>query len=62
MEYTLETHNLGSVLKDRDIVDIIVTENIERTEIKRSIGNTIKTILEIEKFRNEKIIIIPVEE
>lgn len=53
---------LDSKLKDGDIIDIVLTDNAERTETKRSIGNTIGTIYTIEKFKNKELTIIPVKE
>jgi hypothetical protein len=50
---------LGSVLREGDIVDIITTEKPERFEYRRSIGNTISSILRIEKMKGSQIIIEP---
>lgn len=54
-------HGELSILSNEgDIVDIVTTDNIERTETKRSIGNTIRTIYTIEKLKNKEILIVPV--
>ena len=52
----------GSLVQEGDIIDLVFTSTAERTEVRRSIGNTIATILQIEKFKNTKIIIEPIEE
>ncbi len=50
---------LGNILREGDIVDIKTTIVPERFEYPRSIGNTISTILRIEKMKGSKIIIEP---
>lgn len=50
------------LLREGDIKDIIVTEEPERTETRRSVGNTITTLYTIEKLRNKNIEIVPIEE
>ena len=52
---------LGSLLQDGDIVDIITTKEPERFEFPRSIGEVIATILRIDKWKGSKIEIIPVK-
>lgn len=44
-----------------DIIDITTTKEVERTEVRRSIGNTISMLYGIEKMKNKKIEIIPIE-
>jgi hypothetical protein len=50
------------LLREGDIKDIIVTDTPERTETRRSVGNTITTLYTIEKLRDKSIEIVPVEE
>lgn len=50
---------LGTRLKEGDIVGIYTTETIDRTEVGRSIGNTIATLYSIESIKDKKIEIIP---
>ena len=52
----------GSLIQEGDIIDLVLTKTVERTQVRRSIGNTISTILQVEKFKNAKIIIEPIEE
>lgn len=49
----------GNRLQDGDIVDIITTDEPERLEVPRSIGNTISTLVTIEKMKDKVIEIIP---
>lgn len=44
-----------------DVINITTTKEIERTEVRRSIGNTISMLYGIEKMKNKKIEIIPIE-
>ena len=53
---------LGSVVQEGDIVDIVLSEKPERKETKRSLGNTIATLYQIEKIKRIIIEIIPMEE
>lgn len=53
---------LGGVLKEGDIKDIICTDTPQRTETRKSIGNTIAVIYDIEAFRNTTIEIVPIKE
>jgi hypothetical protein len=53
--------SFGTVIKAGDIIDIVTTKEPERTETKRSVGNTLATILQIDKYRGTKIEIVPVE-
>lgn len=48
------------ILNEGDIIGVVVTQGIERTEVGRSIGNTITTLYQIESMRGKKIEIIPV--
>lgn len=48
-------------LQEGDIVDIITTKEVKRTEVKRSIGNTIEILYGIESLRDKEIKIIPIE-
>jgi hypothetical protein len=50
----------GSFIQEGDIIDIITTIEPERTETKRSIGNTIALLYEIENIKNKVIQIIPI--
>lgn len=52
---------LGTVVAEGDIVDVKLTNAIERTEVARSIGNTISTLYQIEKMKGKTIEIIPIE-
>lgn len=53
---------INGILQEGDIIDLKLTKGPERTETKRSIGGTITTILQIEKFKNKSIQIVPVRE
>lgn len=53
---------LGGILKEGDIKGIICTDKPERTETRKSIGNTIAVIYDIEALKNEIIEIVPVKE
>ena len=51
---------IGKVnIQEGDIINITLTDEIERTEIKRSVGNTISTLYSIESIQDKKIEIIP---
>lgn len=50
----------GSVIREGDIIDIVTTEEVERTEVRRSIGNTISTLYGIDMMRDKKIEIVPI--
>ena len=43
-----------------DIIDIVTTKEIERTEVRRSIGGTIETLYMIESIMDKRIEIIPI--
>lgn len=45
-----------------DIVDIKLTESIEITMVRRELGEKISLIYDIDKFKNSKINIIPIED
>ena len=47
------------LLREGDIVDIILTDKPVRTETRRSVGNTICSLYTIEKLRNKRIEIEP---
>lgn len=49
----------GTRLQDGDIIGIVLTDKAERTEVRRSIGNTITTLYQIDKMRGKKIEIVP---
>ena len=49
-------------LQEGDIVDIVLSEKPERKETKRSLGNTIATLYQIEKIKRIILEIIPMEE
>lgn len=49
----------GRILEG-DIVDIVLTDQIERTEVGRSLGNTITTLYSIDKMRGKETLIIPI--
>lgn len=51
--------NIGNYQTD-DIIDLILTDNIEYTTSRRNISEKIKIIYDIEKFKNKKVSIIPV--
>lgn len=51
----------GTTIQEGDIIDIVTTPTPERTEVKRSLGGTIATIYAIDKLRNKKIEIIPIQ-
>jgi hypothetical protein len=53
--------SFGALIRDGDIIDIVTTKEPERTETRRSVGNTLATILQIDKYRGTKIEIVPVE-
>lgn len=57
--YTGPTSRNGTRIQEGDIIDIITTEAPERFEVSRSIGNTISTLVSIEKLKNKIIKIIP---
>ena len=42
-----------------DIIDIILTDKVERTEVGRSLGNTITTLYTIDKMRGKGIEVVP---
>lgn len=46
-------------LQDGDIVGIITTDEVERTEVRRSLGNTIATLVGIESVKERIIMIVP---
>ena len=52
---------LAGTLSEGDIIDVNLTNNIQRTEVARSIGNTISVLYGIEKLKNKMIEIIPIE-
>ena len=45
--------------QEDDIIDVVLTDTVERTEVKRSIGNTLSILLDIEAVRDEVITIVP---
>lgn len=51
---------LGGVLKEGDIKGIICTDAPQRTETRKSVGNTIAVLYDVEALRNEVIEIVPV--
>lgn len=53
--------SLGGNLQEGDIINIVLSDTAERKETKRSIGNTISVIYQIEKLKDKKIEIIPIE-
>ena len=59
--YTGHT-SFGTNLQDGDIIDIITTDEPERLEVPRSIGNTISTLVSIDKIKGKVIEIIPMLE
>lgn len=52
-------HN--STLRDGDIIGIVTTDKPERTWSRRGLGGTIGTLYTIDKVRDKKIEIIPME-
>jgi len=50
---------LGSVITEGDIIGIITTDKPERTEVRRSVANTIAVLYDIENLKNKIIEIIP---
>lgn len=65
-EYVYATENVskrfgrGRILEG-DIVDIVLTDKVERTEVGRSLGNTITTLYTIPKMKGKGIGIVPLE-
>lgn len=53
---------LGATLQEGDIIGVKLTSCIQRTEVSRSIGNTIATLYGIESLKDKVITIIPVYE
>lgn len=51
---------LGSVITEGDIIGIITTGKPERTEVRRSVANTIAVLYDIENLENKIIEIIPI--
>ena len=47
-------------LQDGDIIDIVTTKEIERTEVGRSLGNTITTLYGIESMKHNEVRIVPI--
>ena len=45
----------GNRYQEGDITDIITTDEPERLEVPRSIGNTISTLVNIEKVKNKLV-------
>lgn len=54
--------DLGIIIKDGDIIDVITTKEPERLETPRGIGDTISILLRIETVKGKKIEIIPITE
>jgi len=50
----------GGVYVQGDIEDIYLTEDIELTLSRRCLGDKIKLIYDIDKFKNKKVSIIPI--
>lgn len=53
--------SFGVLIRDGDIIEIVTTKEPERMETRRSVGNTLTTILQIDKYKGAKIEIVPVE-
>ena len=47
-------------LLDGDIIDIVTTKEVERTEVGRSLGNTITTLYGIESLKHNELRIVPI--
>lgn len=52
---------LGNVIQEGDIIDLVLTDTPERTETKRSIAGSISTIYQVESMQNKIIEIIPIK-
>lgn len=52
----------GNRYQEGDITDIITTDEPERLEVSRSIGNTISTLVSIGTLKGKVIEIVPIAE
>lgn len=49
----------GSLIHEGDILDLELTEKAEAKFTKRSVGNKISLILQVEEYRKKEIHIVP---
>lgn len=51
----------GWAIQDGDVIDIECTDTPQRTDTRRSLGNTISLLYTVDKLKSKTIEILPIE-